>query len=250
MTKWHEQVPRPPLDNMIRIGGHKEWQVFVNAGEGIASVLIDKARDLLGDDLKGKRILDFGCGVGRIAMPFYFQTDGALTHACDIDDSAVNYLKTALPNVDVQTTPFKPRLPYDDNSFDLVYSISIWTHLTEEDQKLWLNEMQRIVRLGGYILPSTSSYKAIEHRKNQGIPSWMDTMPEELTDAGILYKESLTLNNPTHKVKYFPGIEGSYGQTSNTKEYIAEHWDQYFEVVSFHENAIGGVQDMNVLRRR
>lgn len=127
-----------------------------------------------------------------------------------------------------------------------MYSISIWTHLNELDQLSWLKEMRRILKPSGFLLISTSSYKAIEHRKHSmKIPAWQDVDPEQLREAGIIYRESATLRS--HADKYFPGVTDSYGQTSNDPAYIINAWSQYFICKGHHINVVGGIQDMNIL---
>ena len=49
----------------------------------------------------------------------------------------------------------EPPLPYSDASFDLIYAFSVFTHLTEPLQHLWMAEMRRVLRPGGYLLFST-----------------------------------------------------------------------------------------------
>ncbi|WP_333825801.1 class I SAM-dependent methyltransferase [Pinisolibacter sp.] len=241
---WTNTIDRPPNENLARVSGATTFERFVSAGRGIARTVNAHIDEFLGgrSDLK---VLDFGCGCGRVGLPMFFD-HGKLTHACDIDASATAYLGRVLPDVDVRTTSFKPPLPYDDDTFDVVYSISIWTHLLEADQLAWLAEMRRIIRPGGYLMATTSSYKAIEHRKvAMKIPAWQDVDPETLRTAGILYRESATLKS--HADKYFPGVTDSYGQTSNDPAYLINKWSDYFVFKRHLINNIGGVQDMNIL---
>jgi 2-polyprenyl-3-methyl-5-hydroxy-6-metoxy-1,4-benzoquinol methylase len=242
-TGWWTQIDPPPLANLARVSGN-DYQVFVRMGRTVARRIAAHIDEWLGTD-RDLTILDFGCGCGRIAMPMFFE-HGKITHACDIDDSATTYLASQLPSVDVRTTPFKPPLPFGDSTFDVVYSISIWTHLREEDQLAWLAEMRRIIKPGGYLMATTSSYKAIEHRKfNMKIPAWQDVEPEQLREAGIMYRESATLQS--HAEKWFPGVTDSYGQTSNDPAYIMNRWSDYFILKRHLINDIGGVQDMNIM---
>jgi SAM-dependent methyltransferase len=46
-----------------------------------------------------------------------------------------------------------PPLPFEDNSFDLIWAISVWTHLTDNALP-WLAEMHRILRPGGIFIPT------------------------------------------------------------------------------------------------
>lgn len=239
---WEKTIAPPPVANVRRTSGTDEFSKFVHDGRLIAKRVSTHIREYVGE--AGLSILDFGCGAGRVALPMYFE-HGLVTHACDIDESATSYVSSVLP-IDVRVTPFKPPLPYDDDTFDVVYSISIWTHLTIEDQISWLKEMRRIIKPGGYLMPSTSSYAAIKHRQKLKVATWMDVDPLDLRDAGYMYKESMTLK--THADIWFPGVTDSYGQTSNDTAHIINCWSDIFIIRRHFVSEIGGVQDMNILQ--
>jgi SAM-dependent methyltransferase len=45
-----------------------------------------------------------------------------------------------------------PPLPYPDKYFDVVYCLSVFTHLNESMQDLWIEELSRILKPGGVLL--------------------------------------------------------------------------------------------------
>jgi SAM-dependent methyltransferase len=241
--EWWGKIDPPPTENMARVVG-KDYEVFVRSGRSLAAKIKGHVDHWAGTG-RDLTVLDFGCGCGRIALPMFFE-QGMLTHACDIDASATAYLAGQLPSVDVRATPFKPPLPYDDNTFDVVYSVSIWTHLTAADQIEWLKEMRRIIKPGGYLMATTSSYKAIEHRRdNMKIATWQGVDANDLRKEGIMYRESPTLH--TEADKWFPGVTDSYGQTSNDPAYIINKWSDYFVLKRHLINDIANIQDMNIM---
>jgi ubiquinone/menaquinone biosynthesis C-methylase UbiE len=46
-------------------------------------------------------------------------------------------------------------LPYEDNTFDAIYGISIFTHLSKEMHFNWFNELKRVLKPGGVMLITT-----------------------------------------------------------------------------------------------
>ena len=58
---------------------------------------------------------------------------GATFYGSDVDGPAIAWAQEHLPQAQLKHEPYRPPLPYEDESFDLVYSISIFTHLNEAD---------------------------------------------------------------------------------------------------------------------
>jgi SAM-dependent methyltransferase len=63
----------------------------------------------------------------------------------------------------------EPPLPYDDDSFDFLYSISIFTHLDEPLQQPWIRELERVVKPGGLIVITVSGEVYA-----RSLPAWDD----------------------------------------------------------------------------
>lgn len=55
-----------------------------------------------------------------------------------------------------------PPLPYEDESFDAVFGLSVMTHLRRTCQLQWLREIKRVLRPGGVFL-ATIHGKAASH---------------------------------------------------------------------------------------
>lgn len=49
----------------------------------------------------------------------------------------------------------EPPTTYPDSLFDVVYAVSVFTHLTVQRQRRWLAEFARIIRPGGLLLLTT-----------------------------------------------------------------------------------------------
>ena len=139
-------LPLPPLRLAQRIGS-VTLEDFDASGRDICRTI---ARTLPRDwDWSGKRCLDFGSGVGRALRHFTPEASRAEFWGCDIDGSSIRWSVQSL------SPPFRffqigevPTLPLEDNSFDLVYAVSVLSHIHTTWHQ-WLMEIRRILKPGG-----------------------------------------------------------------------------------------------------
>ncbi|MEK6476645.1 class I SAM-dependent methyltransferase [Catalinimonas sp. 4WD22] len=104
-----------------------------------------------------QRMLDVGSGVGHWSKILYpFLADGAVVHAVDNDPiwSDLQNSNTAYFAQKGGTFYFEcasaDRLPYEDNSFDLVTCQTLLIHV--RDPEMVIAEMKRVLKPGGIIL--------------------------------------------------------------------------------------------------
>jgi SAM-dependent methyltransferase len=96
-------------------------------------------------------ILDFGCGCGRV-IRHWRRLAGSSLHGCDYNPHLVSWCAEALPFAEFRENGLEPDLPYERGSIDLVYAISIFTHLDEPLQLPWMAELERVLRPGGLLV--------------------------------------------------------------------------------------------------
>lgn len=95
-------------------------------------------------DLKDKKCLDLGSCFGYQVK--YLNQLGANAYGCDISRFAVEH---AYDTSRITWADLEDELPYPDNSFDFVYSISVTEHLSYMGLDNLINEIKRILKPDG-----------------------------------------------------------------------------------------------------
>lgn len=220
----------------FRVAGGYEIDHFLTNGKLCADDL-DAALKPLGRAVYSfEHVLDFGCGCGRMLRWFRDAPSSCHLYGTDIDADAIEWDRKALRFARFsQNTPLPP-LPYEDGTFDLIYSHSVFTHIDEEYQFKWLDELRRVAKPGGILLLSVHGCFVREQK------GFNPEMTAVLKEKGILF---LQIADPRWKA-VFPDF---YQKTFHTKEYVLATWSKYFEVLDCIEQGIGNYQDLIVLRK-
>jgi ubiquinone/menaquinone biosynthesis C-methylase UbiE len=78
----------------------------------------------------------------------------------DIDAEAIRWLNENCQSWGrFSANSASPPLPFASENFDLIYSISVFTHLPEEMQNSWLAELHRIAKPGNFVLATIHGQK-------------------------------------------------------------------------------------------
>jgi SAM-dependent methyltransferase len=226
-------LPLPPDALRLRVSGSDRIPGFVSSGWMFTNDIVNA----LPPDAKltaASKVLDFGCGCARVVSFFSRMHEGQF-YGSDIDEEAINWCKSNIPGIAAfDTNGFWPPLRYSDEFFDLVYSVSIFTHLPEDMQAAWLPELRRVTKPGGYLLLTVHG--------SDLFPS--DHVPpeaaEEFEKRGFYY----IVGDKTE------GLPDFYRTTFHSDAYIVSHWCEFFEIVSIVKKGLGRHQDIVVCRRK
>ena len=147
-------LPIPPANLIFLVAGSTDVSWFLEGGALAAASIIDAMNAQHAGIEKMRAILDFGCGCGRVLRQWHSLPN---TRICgtDANPTLVGWSRRNLPFADVRSNRLAPPLDYADSSFDLVYALSVFTHLTEELQKSWMDELLRVLRPGGHLIITT-----------------------------------------------------------------------------------------------
>ena len=172
-------------DRRINYGGYKYIE---GRWEKVAKLMVEHYGLKAGD-----KILDIGCGKGFLLYDFTKVMPGIEVYGIDISGYAIANAKEEIkPQLQVGNCT---RLPFEDKTFDFVYSLNTFHNLQNEDLENALNEMSRVSK-------SNKQYICVESYRN------------EIEKANLLYWQVTCeqFNNPRDWEWWFSktGYEGDY----------------------------------------
>jgi SAM-dependent methyltransferase len=190
---------------------------FLRIGEGSAR-LIEQHLGLMGVNLaQARRVLDFGCGCGRALRWFLRDYPDPEFHGVDVDEEAVEWCRQHLKAAQFFANNPEPPLPYPDRHFDIIYCLSVFTHLDELMQDAWLAELARLLAPGGVLLLTVHGERAAQVLDQAGL--------ETLRTAGFVHQRSRKLK----------GIVPDWYQTTwHSREYILNRLTARFVDIRYH----------------
>lgn len=228
-------IPVPPAQLRHRVHGSLDKESFLQSGKILAQNICDLCAIVERDIYSFEQILDFGCGCGRVIRNFQDAPASCRLYGTDIDSELVSWCKNYLPHIRWSTNGYQPPLPFSDNTFGLIYAISVFTHLDEKLQHAWLRELRRIAKPGATIILTVHGENCI----NKLASSYQSRIHRN----GFLFKTGATGRLKLDKLPEF------YQTAYHTQKYIHREWSAYFDVVRYLERGIDNHQDAVLLRK-
>ena len=190
----------------------------------------DTILDLLPPDWRfdGKRVLDFGCGSGRVLRHFLDEAEVAELHGCDIDAGSIAWLEETLsPPLQVFRNGEEPGLPLPDDHFDLIWATSVFSVLTDTWSG-WACELHRVLREGGLLLATFVGEGGSEFVARE---PWDDN---RIGMNVLAYAASWDIGGP---------------MVLHSPWWIREHWGRAFDIVELRPRTEWG-EGVVLMRKR
>ena len=147
-------LPLPPGHLMSLVQGTPNVREFLTDGRGTAQAVLDVLHGSGIDIDSSMRVLDFGCGCGRVIRHLHAMT-GARFNGSDYNPQLIEWCQRNLRFGQFDVNGAAPPLAYESGQFDVVYALSVFTHFPEDLQSLWMAELSRILKPGGHLLMTT-----------------------------------------------------------------------------------------------
>lgn len=250
--------PLPPPDLIHRVVGSRTTtsQTFQDGGvwewRRIFLSFLEAGFDLG----RGGRVLDFGCGCGRILRHFT-----RFAHACqfvgaDVDEDAIAWCRNNLDFASFEVLAKQPPSPFADGSFDAVLVFSVFSHLPDALHRRWMEDLFRITKPGAIVVVTVMGMRCIEKMIAR---NWPDDTPsadvlrrdlprfQETGFAFYRYRQPDPGNESNRRFFERWDLE-QYGVTFMLHKFFHPRWTDLFHVVSWNP-APDDWQDYVILRR-
>jgi SAM-dependent methyltransferase len=123
--------PLPPEQLRFNVSNSRDVGEFLKVGKRCADELEAGVAAVGADLFSCGRVLDWGSGCGRTLR---WMAERAKPHqfsGCDVDEAAIEWCQNNLRQMDFEVTDANPPLPYQNEAFELVFGISVFTYLNE-----------------------------------------------------------------------------------------------------------------------
>jgi SAM-dependent methyltransferase len=197
----------PPPYLRYRVNGTPKTELFLNQGKKRANG-IETCLRIVGRDVDSfENVLDFGCGCGRTII--WFAGKKVNFNGTDIDPEAVQWCRDNLKFANFDTNNELPPLKYEDSKFDLIYAVSVFTHLDEYRQFQWLLELKRVLRPEGILIMTVYNEK------------------QQLEEV-----DELKYRIRNDRIGKIPSW---YLTSSRSKRYVFDNYTKYFKIKGYDE---------------
>ena len=232
-SKSNPLPPIPPGELATQVLGHAaSVENFLYGGFKVAEA-IRRTLQWLGRPLDSFRdVLDFGCGSGRVLRWFAPYQNHCRFRGCDISREAIEWSRAHLPFAEFFENGMEPPLPFAGESFDLIYGVSVVTHIDEPLQFAWLRELGRVLRPGGIAL--------------------LTVMGDALARWKLPAADFAAFQSKGHFYKHVQegglhGLPEFYQDAYHSGTYIFREWSRYFNPLAFIKNGLMHFQDSVIL---
>jgi SAM-dependent methyltransferase len=151
----HPEFAVPPAALAYDAYNHVHWREYHDSGLLHARLVAGLIREHLAiDPLK---ICEWGCGPGRVVRHLRPALAGRTVElfGADYNPASVAWCRTHIPGVEFRQNGREPPLPFEAGAFDALCAMSVFTHLSAEGHRRWIEEVFRVVRPSGIVIFTT-----------------------------------------------------------------------------------------------
>jgi SAM-dependent methyltransferase len=143
----HPGFVAPPLWWMHDMYAHASFKQYMETGQETAAALARRIDAHVKHERP--RVADWGCGLARVIrhLPERYER-----HGFDYNAEAIAWCSKNISGCAFDINGLRPPMPAADASFDALYSLSVFTHLSAQGHEEWFAEIARVLAPGGVFL--------------------------------------------------------------------------------------------------
>jgi len=201
------------------------------------------------------KILDFGCGWGRITRFFFNDVRSKNVEGVDVNAELIMFCKSDMNYGKYSVINPLPPIDRPGNKFDLIFAHSVFSHLAEHVALAWIEEFARILRSGGLLIATTWGRNFLDRckamrdqdHKNGTRKNWANAFipvknAKEDYDRGLfLYEPGPREGGPLDK-SYF-------GLALIPKQYVEREYTKYLNLLDYANEKVKDPQAVFVMQK-
>ncbi len=237
-----------PTTRLAKMIGSPDRDAYIAQGLKVSCDLLTVMGQIV-DSQNVRRILDWGCGCGRVTAHLLKVIRSAEVYGCDIVEELIDWCTKSLPNGSFCRINPSPPTPYEDSFFNIVIGTSVFTHLDRKRQHEWLDEIHRILAPGGIVLASTlGEYAFLRDYFSKGKLRNLFPKLQARKNLFKLRKKGILDGRPNPTLDHVTATD-YYRDVFQTTSYTAEAWGKHFEILDHLQIGLGGYQDLVIMTK-
>jgi SAM-dependent methyltransferase/uncharacterized damage-inducible protein DinB len=207
--------PSMPSDDVQDSWTGSHGMVLLGQSIAFVNTLVEGYVALTGRGLEEARVLDFGCGWGRLIRLLYKYINYENIYAVDPWDQSIALCREHGIKANLALSDYVPTyLPFEVK-FEAIYAFSVFTHLSEKTTHATLKTLRRYIAEDGVLVLTLRPPEYWNFHMN-GV--YEETMLSQLAQTGFAY-------TPHNR----PPVDGdiTFGETSISLDYLAANFRQW-----------------------
>jgi 2-polyprenyl-3-methyl-5-hydroxy-6-metoxy-1,4-benzoquinol methylase len=240
VINWYNNTPSnikiPEILNIHRVTGNRSNEVTYR-NDGRSEYL--RCRELISAHMGSDRklsVLDWGIGCARVAQHF-MADERFMVEGIDVDHVNLGWCRSNLKNLSVYSVPFYPSTGIALDKYDVVMSLSVFSHLTPELWAKWLSELSKCILPDGIGLISFCG----DHSASVILSKHVDLM-------GQLSQKGYYDSGPNHDLgESFSGLYRNVFYSDRCAKRLLE---ENFAIIDFVPGIFAGHETCAVVKKK